>query len=123
MTIRPACPSDLPRILAIYNHAVLTSTATYDLAPQSLEARQAWFAAKQQAGLPVFVAEKASEVAGFATYGPFRPWPGYRFTVEHSLYVAEEHRGRGIGQFLGRGALIAHALELGPDQFDGFGEA
>ena len=100
MQIRPATNSDLPAILAIYNHEIATGTAIYIDEPQTLEHRAEWFAAKQTAGFPVFVLEDELGVAGFGTYGPFRHLPGYRFCVEHSLYVAENRRGRGYGRKL-----------------------
>jgi L-amino acid N-acyltransferase len=100
MTIRAAGRADLPRILAIYNDAVLRTTATYDDQPHTLEMREAWFAAKQQSGMPVLVVADAQGVQGFGTYGPFRSFSGFRFTVEHSIYVAEERRGQGMGKLL-----------------------
>lgn len=99
-SIRDAAAADLPAMLAIYNHAVVHSTASYDYQPRSLERQQAWFASKHDGGYPVLVAERAGEVAGFASYGPFRAWDGYRFTVEHSVYVSERHRRQGIASAL-----------------------
>jgi phosphinothricin acetyltransferase len=106
LRIREATASDLAAMLAIYNHAVLHTTASYDYTPRSAERQQAWFAAKQEAGLPVLVAQCGEEVAGFASYGPFRAWDGYRFTVEHSVYVDEAFRRRGIAS-----ALLESLLE------------
>lgn len=99
-TIRSATPDDLPSILAIYNEAVLTTTASYDLEPASLEDRAAWYAQRTAAGLPVFVADLGGTVAGFSSFGPFRPKPGYRHTVEHTVYVGSAWRGRGLGRLL-----------------------
>lgn len=104
--IRPAAPSDLPAILAIYNDAVLHTTASYDEEPATPEERAAWYAARVGAGLPVLVAELGGAVAGFSSYGPFRPKPGYRHTVEHSVYVGPAWRGRGLGR-----ALLAPLIE------------
>jgi L-amino acid N-acyltransferase YncA len=73
-----------------------------------MERQQAWFAGKQEARLPVLVAEVDGQVAGFASYGPFRSWDGYRFTVEHGVYVAAGFRRRGIASALVR-LLIARA--------------
>jgi phosphinothricin acetyltransferase len=103
--IRDARTGDLPATLAIYNHAVVHTTASYDYSPRSVERHQAWFAAKQESGLPVLVAEREGQVAGYASYGPFRAWDGYRFTVEHSVYVDEAHRRRGIASALMRQLL------------------
>ena len=112
MIIRPATSADLPAILAIYNHEIATSTAIYIDEPQTLAQREAWFAAKSAAALPVLVLENESGVAGFGTYGPFRTLPGYRYCVEHSLYVAENKRGLGYGKQL-LTALIETATAQG----------
>ncbi|MGD1862478.1 MAG: GNAT family N-acetyltransferase [Leptolyngbyaceae cyanobacterium] len=98
--IRPAGEADLEGILAIYNDAILYTTAVYDYAPHTLAMRQAWLATKQQAELPVIVAEVQGEVAGFGSLGPFRAWQAYQYTVENSLYVATNYRGQGIGKQL-----------------------
>ena len=61
----------------------------------------AWFAAKRQGNYPVIGAvSENGELLGFASYGPFRPWPAYKYSVEHSVYVAAAHRGQGIGKWL-----------------------
>jgi L-amino acid N-acyltransferase len=96
--IRDATTADLPAILAIFNDAVLHTNAVYDETPRTFEAQQEWFAQRTAQHLPVLVAAEAGLLAAFASYGPFRPWPpGYRWTVENSIYVAPECRGRGIG--------------------------
>jgi L-amino acid N-acyltransferase len=110
--IRDARELDLAAMLAIHNDAVLTTTAVYDYQPRSSEQQVAWFKAKQEHGLPVLVAEDHSAVVGFASYGPFRPWPAYLHSVENSLYVTPEQRGRGIGSAL-LPALIQRAAERG----------
>lgn len=106
-SIRLASPDDLPAILAIYNHAVLHTTASYDLEPSTLEQRAAWFEGRARAGFPVVVVELGGAVVGFGSYGTFREKPGYRYTVEHSLYIAPEWRGRGVGK-----ALLAELIAL-----------
>jgi len=100
INIRTAKDSDLPEILAIYNEVILNTTAVYSYQPHTLEMRKAWFDTRQKDGLPVFVAESEGKVAGFSSYGPFRAWPAYKYTVENSVYVAEEQRGKGIGKLL-----------------------
>ena len=100
IAIRDASDADLAAMLAIYNDAVLTTTAVYDYTPRQSEQQAAWFQAKREQSLPVLVAEDAGAVVGFASYGPFRPWPAYLHAVENSLYVAPECRGRGIGSVL-----------------------
>lgn len=98
--IRPAIAADLPSILDIYNEAILNTTAVYDYVPHTLAMREAWFAAKQQAGFPVIVAEAQSQVVGFGALGAFRAWEAYRYTAENSLYVAPQWRGQGWGKQL-----------------------
>ena len=112
VTIRDARLDDLPAMLAIYNDAVLTTTAVYDYQPRTDEQQVAWFHAKQEQALPVLVADIGGTVAGFTSYGPFRPWPAYLHSVENSLYVAAEQRGRGIGSQL-LPALIQRAADRG----------
>ena len=105
---RAAEPSDLPALLEIYNHIVANSTAIYRDDPTTLEERAAWLAARQGAGFPVLVAERGDEVLGFASFGEFRgAFPGYRFTVEHSVHVGEGARGLGVGMI-----LMGHLLDL-----------
>lgn len=101
MLVRDACEADLPDILAIYNHVIATSRAIYTETASTLEDRRAWFTARRAANFPVVVAEDVG-VLGFASFGDFRPWPGYAHSVEHSVYVGEAARGRGVGTALVR---------------------
>ena len=112
MEIREATAQDLPGMLAIYNDVVATSTAIYRDEPMTLDEYERWFRARVDRGYPVLVAVADGEVAGFATFGDFRTWPGYRFTVEHSVHVRADQRGGGIGSRLVR-ALIERATTLG----------
>jgi L-amino acid N-acyltransferase YncA len=112
INIRDAREADLAAMLAIYNDAVLTTTAVYDYKPRSGEQQTAWFQAKREQSLPVLVADDGETVVGFASYGPFRPWPAYLHSVENSLYVAPDRRGRGIGSLL-LPALIRRAADRG----------
>ena len=100
ISIRTATEADLPQLLDIYNHVILNTTAVYNYDVHTLEMRQEWFAQKQQKGLPVFVAEEENVIVGFSTYGPFRAWQAYQFTVENSVYVKEGCRGKGIAKLL-----------------------
>jgi len=92
--VRDACREDLPGLLAIYNDVVLTSTAIYTEVPESLEQREAWWQQRTGQGYPVLIARDGSSVLGFASFGDFRAWPGYRFTVEHSVHVRSDQRRR-----------------------------
>lgn len=100
ITIRPARETDLPDILEIYNHVILNTTAVYQYVPQTLEMRKAWYDGKVKDGYPLFVAEEAGRVVGLSTYGPFRAWAAYKYTVENSVYVAADQRGKGIARQL-----------------------
>lgn len=95
--IRPYRDSDIPEILAIINHNILHSTSLYDYAPRTLERQSELLADKAAKNFPVFVAEHNGQLAGFGMYGEFRFREAYRFTVEHSVYVAEAFKGKGIG--------------------------
>ena len=100
ISIRQATERDLPALLDIYNHVILHTTAVYSYQPHTLQARKEWYASKLKDGYPVFVAEETGRVVGFSSYGPFRAWPAYKYTIENSVYVAEDQRGKGIGRLL-----------------------
>jgi phosphinothricin acetyltransferase len=100
LNIRQALISDAAGILDIYNHAILNTTSVYSYEPHTLAMRIAWMEDKNRSDIPVFVAEVDGIVVGFATYGPFRVWPAYQYTVEHSVYVHYNYRQRGIAQTL-----------------------
>jgi L-amino acid N-acyltransferase len=98
-------------ILAIFNEAIANSTALYDYKPRTLASMTGWFKAKEAGGFPVIGAlDDGGALLGFASYGTFRAWPAYKYSVEHSVYVHKDHRGRGIGISLMR-RLIAAAVE------------
>ncbi|MFJ5790418.1 GNAT family N-acetyltransferase [Lysinibacillus sp. NPDC093197] len=108
--IREATPKDLMDILNIYNDAILHTTAVYTYKPQTLENRQSWYDQKMQEGNPILVYELDKKVVGFATFGPFRAWPAYKYSIEHSIYVDKNYRKNGIGKALLK-ELIAIATE------------
>ena len=95
-----AAEEHLPGILAIYNHAVVHSTAIWNDALVDLDNRLAWWRGRTGSGFPVLVAVRDGEVLGYASFGPFRAFDGYRQTVEHSIYVAESARRLGAGSAL-----------------------
>lgn len=101
MTIRDARESDLETILAIYNDVIRTSTAVYTEIESTLEDRRTWWEQRVGLGYPVIVSVDDSGVCGFASFGDFRgAWPGYRYSVEHSVHVRADGRGRGVGTAL-----------------------
>ena len=100
LEIRPAEAADLEAMLAIYNDAILNTTAVYDYKPRTSDLQRQWFETKQAQRLPVFVAHDGATIIGFGSFGPFRPWPAYQFTVENSLYVDSTHRRKGAGTAL-----------------------
>jgi len=95
-------------ILAIFNDAILNSTALYDYRPRTMEMMAAWFEAKAKGNFPVIGFENAAgELMGFGSYGTFRAWPAYKYTVEHSVYVEARFRGQGVGKRLLREVIAA----------------
>jgi phosphinothricin acetyltransferase len=110
--IRDARTADVPGVLAIYNEVIASSTAVYRDEPATLEDRHEWLRARLAQGYPVLVAVDDTGVTGFASFGDFRASPGYRFTVEHTVHVRADCRGRGVGSALMR-PLLERATDLG----------
>ena len=113
MQIRDAVAADIPGITDIYNHAVVHTAAIWNDQVVDVANRAAWHADRVRQGYPLLVAvDENDAVLGYATFGDWRPHDGYRHTVEHSVYVRFDARGRGIGEALMR-ALIARARAIG----------
>jgi L-amino acid N-acyltransferase len=115
MIVRDAREEDLPQILEIANALLATTTIEWTERPHTLEDRRLWLQKQQQYGDPVLVAEGAGAIEGFAYYGDFRDaskWPGYRFTVEHTVHVRERCWGAGVGRAL-MSVLIERARSAG----------
>ncbi|MBP1850147.1 GNAT family N-acetyltransferase [Rhizobium halophytocola] len=108
VTIRDAVEADLPVIRDIYNDAVENTTAIWNEILVDLDNRRAWFEARRARGFPVLVAEVEGRTVGYASYGDWRAFDGYRHSVEHSVYVDRTCRGAGLGRTL-LAALIDHA--------------
>ncbi|WP_065960155.1 GNAT family N-acetyltransferase [Curtobacterium sp. UCD-KPL2560] len=106
--VRDCTPADLDVVHALHVDAVLHSTAIWQDVPHPRAWFDGWLAERQGDGWPVLVAEVDGRVAGYATYSQWRPHPGYRHTVEHSVYVVEDLRGRGVASTL-MAALVARA--------------
>ncbi|MEY2957651.1 MAG: phosphinothricin N-acetyltransferase [Actinomycetota bacterium] len=106
--IRPATASDAPAVLEIYNREVLSSTATFDLVPRTLEQQREWLAARSGAFTAVVAVDRTSgAVIGFAALSPYKERAAYSTTVENSVYVHRDHTGRGVGS-----ALMRHLVEI-----------
>lgn len=112
VAVRDAVDEDIGAIVAITNDAILTSTANWNLRPVTVEQRLGWMEERRAGGYPVLVAERDGEIAGFASFGQFRPFEGYLHTVEHGIYVARTARRRGVGTAL-LGALVERAGAFG----------
>ncbi len=109
LLVRPAEKADMAQVLAIYNHEVRTSTSTYQYAERTLEEQVGQWELKRSDGHGFFVATTLDgRIAGYATYGLFRPREGWRFTCEHSVYLHADWRGRGVGKLL-MAPVMAHA--------------
>lgn len=105
--------SHAKQILEIMNDAIVKSTALYDYHPRALESMVQWFQSKERSNFPVIGLETpGGHLAGFASYGRFRDWPAYKYTVEHSVYVRSDARANGLGTLL-LTALIQRAQEQG----------
>lgn len=98
--VRQATDQDIPQVLEIINHEILHSTSIWDYDTRNLDQQMTIFDDKKAKNYPFIVAEKEGKIAGFGTYGPFRFKEGYKFTVEHSVYVHHEFTGNGIGTTL-----------------------
>lgn len=99
-------------ILDILNEVIASSTALYDYRPRPPESMVAWFGAKDAGGFPVIGAvDEGGHLLGFASYGTFRAWPAYKYSVEHSVYIHRNHRGKGVGM-----ALMQRLIELARQQ-------
>lgn len=113
MKIRDAGKDDMEGVTAIYNDAVEHTTAIWNDTKVDVANRLAWLADRRRAGYPVLVAVgDEGEVLGYASFGDWRAWDGYRHTVEHSVYVRDDRRGKGIGTSLML-ALIERARSIG----------
>jgi phosphinothricin acetyltransferase len=100
---RDATEADIPAVTSILNALIGTTTYEWTEIPRTEDDRLRWLLKKHDDGDPVLVAVDDDRVVGVASYGDFRDsrrWPGYRFTVEHSIHVAQTHWGKGVGHAL-----------------------
>jgi phosphinothricin acetyltransferase len=111
MKIIPCDISYAADVLEIFNDAIVNSTALYEYKPRTMETVRSWFESKATGNYPILGSVTGDgELMGFGSYGPFRHFPAYKYTVEHSIYVAPKFRGQGIGRGLLE-AVIARARE------------
>lgn len=88
-------------IQAIFNHAILNTTALYEYQPRTMAAIQNWFHLKKEQGWPVLgLVDEQEQLLGFASYGTFRAFPAFQYTVEHSIYVHPDQVRKGYGRYL-----------------------
>ncbi|MGB3720860.1 MAG: GNAT family N-acetyltransferase [Proteobacteria bacterium] len=106
LRIRPATPEDIPAITEIYRPAVLTGTASFELEPPSVDEMRRRFETITSGGYPYLVAEHEGAVIGYSYASAYRTRPGYRFSVEDSVYVVEGQQGKGVGR-----ALLSRLIE------------
>lgn len=99
-TMRPAIAADIPSLTAIYRHAVLHGTASWEIDPPDEAEMLKRFETVVAGGYPYWVAERDGAVLGYAYAGPYRPRPAYRSTVENSIYIAADAQGLGLGSLL-----------------------
>jgi L-amino acid N-acyltransferase len=112
MLVRKAKHKDLPFILEIMNDAILTTTSIYDYKERNDEFVQTWFNKKRTDNMPIYVYDIDNQAIAFGSYGIFRAWDAYKFSVEHSIYVHKNFQGQGIGKKL-LSALIEAAIKDG----------
>ena len=89
------------QILEILNEAIVNSSALYDYKPRTMQNMEQWFDIKEKGSYPVIgLFNDEGILVGFGSYGSFRAWPAYKYTVEHSLYVHKDFRGNGFGRMI-----------------------
>jgi L-amino acid N-acyltransferase YncA len=110
--VRLATEQDMAAIQEIYAHYVLLTTASFEEEPPTVAEMTARWQRVAARGLPYLVATKGKRVVGYAYASPFRERSGYRYTIEDSVYVAEDFRGRNVGNEL-MDELIGRCIALG----------
>ena len=93
--------TDAQAILAIFNHAILHTTALYEYNPRTMTTMQQWFANKAAGNFPVLgLLNEQDQLVAFGSYGTFRAFPAFKYSVEHSVYVAPDQQGKGYGSLV-----------------------
>ena len=102
-----------PEILAIFNHAILNTTALWEYKARTMDTMKTWFDTKAAGNFPVIGAlDEQGKLIGFASYGTFRPWAAYKYSVEHSVYLRNDQQGKGLGKIFMQ-ELITRAQHQG----------
>ena len=110
MIIRKAERTDIEALLEIYNHEVVYGVSTLDINPRTFEQWSEWYENHNIKNHPLIVAVDEGTVTGYATLSSYRQKEAYASTVELSIYVHPEHRGKGVGSVL-MSEIIAMAKE------------
>lgn len=105
MIIREATKKDLTVIREIWNYNISHTTVNFDYEPKSKEETEEWFGYKKKHNFPIFIADLNGQVAGYASYGTFRAWEGFKYAVEHSIYTHNDFQRMGAGK-----ALMEHMI-------------
>ncbi len=93
--------TDAEAILAIFNHAILHTTALYEYQPRTMTTMQTWFANKTAGNFPVWgLKDENGQLLAFGSYGTFRAFPAFKYSVEHSVYVHPDQQGKGYGSLM-----------------------
>jgi L-amino acid N-acyltransferase YncA len=100
MIIREANSSDLEAISQIWNYYILHTTYNYDSEPKDMAFFEEWLKSRTELNYPIFVLVVDGGLVGYATYGQFRTRIGYRFSMEHGVYIAPGKQGKGYGKTL-----------------------
>lgn len=98
LRFRDAIQEDLPRIVAIYNTTIASRMVTADTSPVSVESRQKWFDEHSPSKRPLWLVEDQHTIVGWVSFQSFYGRPAYDATVEISIYLDEQQRGRGLGK-------------------------
>lgn len=106
LVIRPITRNDIASCLDIYNYEVVNGVATLDLEPRTLSEWQEWYESHSDEHHPIVVGTIDGIVAGYASLSPYRPKEAYKSTVELSIYIHQDYRGKGVAS-----KLMAYILE------------
>ncbi|MGJ1226895.1 N-acetyltransferase family protein [Sphingobacterium siyangense] len=111
LKFRDAAQQDLPRIVEIYNSTIASRMVTADTAPVSVASRQKWFDEHNASKRPLWLIEdENNQILGWVSFQSFYGRPAYDATVEISIYLDEQQRGRGLGK-----QILQYCIDKAPD--------